>query len=162
MKKLNIFIFFALYYSISEKQIFKTISPKGSWNFGIGQMELKLIFLVCISINHCNLKAWFMVLMHFGWYGMLNLRDLKKKNYAIRKIYNHNLSSIQHVFTNNFELLSNFMTCTIVYSLKRIKCLFIYFLTSCLPEFRNLSNLTHLYHLLFTPILRGWRWGMID
>ena len=153
----------ALYYSISEKQFFNTISPKGSWNFGIGQMELKLIFLVCISINHCNLKAWFMVLMHFGWYGMLNLRDFFTIFYAIRKINNYNLSSIQHVFTNNFELLSNFMTCTIVYSLKRIKCMFIYFLTSYLPEILNLSNLSLFYHyLLFTPTLRRWRWGMTD
>ena len=38
--------------------------------------------------------------------------------YAIREINNYNLSSIQHVFTNNFELLSNFMTYTYVYSLR--------------------------------------------
>ena len=74
--------------------------------------------------------------------------------YGIREINNYNLSSIQHDFTNNFELLSNFMTCTNIYSLKRVKYMFIYFLTSCLPEILNLSNLTLLYHfLLFTPTI---------
>ena len=73
--------------------------------------------------------------------------------YGIREINNYNLSSIQHVFTNNFELLSNFITGTNVYSLKRVKYIFIYFLTSCLPEIFNLSNLTLLYHLLFTPTI---------
>ena len=138
----------AIYYSISEIQFFNTISPKGSWNFGIGQIELKLIFLACISINHCNLKAWFMVLMYFGWYGMLNLHDVFTIVYCKREINNYNLSSIKHDFTNNFELLSNFMTCTNIYSLKMVKYMFIYFLTSCLPEILNLSNLILLYHFV--------------
>ena len=79
---------------------------------------------------------------------MLNLHDFFTFFYAIRKTNNYILSSIQHVFTNNFELLSNFMTYTNVYSIKRVKCMFIYLLTSCLPKVLNLSNLTLLLSLI--------------
>ena len=40
---------------MSKISFFNTNSPKGCGNFGIGQTDLELVFLACISIKHFNL-----------------------------------------------------------------------------------------------------------
>ena len=40
---------------MSKLSFFNTNSPKGCGNFGIGETDLELFFLACISIKHCHL-----------------------------------------------------------------------------------------------------------
>ena len=54
MKKLNIF-FWQFNLQCRKYNFFNTNSPKGCGNFGIGETDLELVFLACISIKHCNL-----------------------------------------------------------------------------------------------------------
>ena len=74
--------------------------------------------------------------------------------FGIREINIYNLSSIQHVFTNNFELLSNIMMCTKCLFIKKCKMHVHILFNLVFTRNSHFSNLILLYHfLLFTPTI---------
>ena len=83
---------------MSEKSVFNTISPKGSWTFGIGLMDLKLIFLACINDKYCNLKAFILAFFVFLEIWHVEVAWFFTNFDVIRDINNHYFKTLRYSF----------------------------------------------------------------
>ena len=83
---------------MSEKSIFNTISPKGSWAFGIGLTDLKLIFLACINDKYYNLKAFIFGSLAFWEIWHAEVAWFFANFDVIRDISNHYFKTLGYSF----------------------------------------------------------------
>ena len=83
---------------MSEKSIFNTISPKGSWTFGIGLTDLKLIFLACINDKYYNLKAFILASLAFWEIWHAEVAWFFTNFDVIRDISNHYFKTLRYSF----------------------------------------------------------------